>query len=476
MTDLERVAAELDALKSCARADIATHLNPVLFFGRFIPATERRAYASDFRRWVESQAPVDPVKRAYAIFLEAMDRFLDEQHEASLTLLVESRAAFQSYDEADGLGLCAMLIGAVYRTFGNFDLALKTLWEGYELLKASGHYPFLLAANTNSLANIDLELGHLDEALAMFNVTFDESARAGDFYFMVYALHGLGRVLVRQGKHAEAKVALERALQLAEENANPLQTANSLTELATLAYQDGDLEDARSFNERALVIRERHRFLGGAVTNCIKLAEIDEQASRLSEARRMLDRALAIAEETKVKPKLAQVHELLSRVHERMGDLDASLAHYKRFHGLREEVEREDSVRKLTDAKLIFEAEQTRKENIVIRSQKAEIERKNVELQDTIDELTRARIGKKAKALTLGVAIVLFIFQDAILRTVLRLLASDNYFLLLAVKMAIIFSLAPLNKGIENYLLRRVVRKGTARVVEAPAPSLAAGS
>ena len=142
-------------------------------------------------------------------------------------------------------------------------------------------------------------------------------------------------------------------------------------------------------------------------------------------------------------------------------------SHYKGFHALREEVEREDSARKLADAKLIFEAEQTRKENAVIRAQKAEIERKNVELQDTIDELTRARIGRKAKAFTLGVAIVLFIFQDAILRTVLRLLPSDNYFLLLVVKMAIIFSLAPINRGIENYLLRRVVRKGLPRVVAA---------
>ncbi|HEY6219802.1 MAG TPA: hypothetical protein VIV65_07070, partial [Gemmatimonadaceae bacterium] len=124
-----------------------------------------------------------------------------------------------------------------------------------------------------------------------------------------------------------------------------------------------------------------------------------------------------------------------------------------------QEVEREDSARALVDAKAIFEAEQTRRENVVIREQKAEIERKNVELQDTIDELTRARIGRKAKALTLGVAIVLFIFQDAILRLVLTSLANANYFVLLAVKMAIIFSLAPINRGIERHLLRKVTRK-----------------
>jgi tetratricopeptide (TPR) repeat protein len=468
MTDLERVVAELDALKACERAGIPAHFSPVLRYFRFVPGPERRACAGDFRRWADS-LPADSVTRGYAIFLQAMDHFLDEENEASLRLLIASRDAFRSCDEADGLGLCAMLIGAVYRTFGNFDLALKTLWQGYELLKASGNYPILLAANANSLANIDFDLGHLDEALAMFKVTLDESARADDFYFMVYALIGLGRVHMRQGRPRDARDVFHRALGLAEEHGHASQTANSLTELATLAFDNGDLDDAASLNERALALRERHHLLGGAVTNCIKLAEIDERRSRWPEALRMLERGLAIAEETKVKPKLAQVHERLSRVQERMGDLPASLAHYKRFHALREEVEREDSARKLADAKLIFEAEETRKENVVIRAQKAEIERKNVELQDTIDELTRARIGRKAKAFTLGVAIVLFIFTDAILRTVLRVLASDNYLLVLVVKMAIIFSLAPINRGIENYLLRRVVRKGAPRAAEAQA-------
>jgi len=41
----------------------------------------------------------------------------------------------------------------------------------------------------------------------------------------------------------------------------------------------------------------------------------------------------------------------------------------------------------------------------------------------------------------------------------LGLLASSNYFLSLAVKMGIIFSLAPINRGIERHLLKRVTTK-----------------
>ena len=462
MSDLEQVTQHLDALKGCAAPDIHTHLHPALRQFRFVPRAERRVCADAFFQWASDHAGDSPLKCAYAVFVQGLDRFINEEHHESLQLLTRARTMFAGHDDHDGLGLTAMLIGAIYRTFGNFDLALKILWEAYGLLQASGRYPIFLAATANSMANIDLDMGHLEEALAMFNVTYDESTRADDFYFTIYALHGLGRVYMLKDKPSEATGMFLRALQLAEKHEHPLHISTSLTEFATLRYCTGQLDEAERLSERALAIREMHHLAGGAVTNCIRLAEIHGKRKEWRKALPFLTRGMAIAEELKVKPKIAQVHQLLSELYEHTGEPDLSLLHYKRFHELREQVEREDSARKLADARLIFEAEQTKKENVVIREQKEEIQRKNIELQDTVDELTRAKIGRKAKALTLGVAIVLFIFQDAILGTVLRLLPSHNYFVLLAVKMAIIFSLSPINQGIERYLLRRMAKNNKA--------------
>ena len=474
MTDLEEVTKRLNAIKRCAAPDVHTHFSVALPRFRFIPAAERRACAEAFARWSSDHASDAPLKYGCAIFLQGLDRFMREELQSSLQLMIQARATFAEQDDREGLGLCAMAIGAIYRTFGNFDLALKMLWEAYEFLKASGRYPVFLAATANSMANINLDMGNLDEALAMFNVTCEESTRADDFYFTVYGLHGLGRVYMHQERGAEAADMLQRALHLAEQHEHPLHVSNSLTELATFHFRSGNLDEAEALSTRALAIREQHHLLNGAVTNCLRLAEIRGKRSEWTEARRLLTRALTIAEELKVKPKMAQVHLQLSEVYERTGDLEKSLFHYRLFHALREEVEREDNAKSLADAKAIFEAEQTKKENVIIKEQKAEIQRQNRELQDTIDELTRAKIGRKAKALTLAVAIVLFIFQDAILRTALRLLASDNYFLLLAVKMAIIFSLSPINRGIEHHLLKKVMQKQRMRLAaDAGAPAAA---
>jgi tetratricopeptide (TPR) repeat protein len=474
MTDLEDLTQRLDALKGCPAPKFHAQFYAALRRFRFIPGAERRACTDAFLRWADDHAGAAPRMRAYAVFLQGMDRFIGEELQASLHLLTEARAGFAERDDREGLGLCGMLIGAIYRTFGNFDLALQMLWEGFQLLRASGQYPIFLAATANSMANIHLAMGDLEEARSMFDVAYAESTRGDDFYFTVYALHGLGRVYVLQGRGAEAEEMFRRALQLAEQHAHPQHISTSLTELAAFHFRSGNLDEAEQLSVRALGIREQHRLQAGAVTNGLHLAAIRGTRGQWAEALPLLTRALALAEELKLKPKIAQVHLQLSELYERTHDPAKSLVHYQRFHQLREEVEREDSARHLADAKLIFEAEQTRKENVIIKQQKAEIQRQNHQLQDTIDELTRARIGRKAKALTLGVAIVLFIFQDAILRTALRLLPSDNYFLLLGVKMAIIFSLAPINRAIENHLMKKMMRKrrlGTAGAVAAGAPA-----
>jgi hypothetical protein len=110
-----------------------------------------------------------------------------------------------------------------------------------------------------------------------------------------------------------------------------------------------------------------------------------------------------------------------------MSNLAQSLYHHEIFHQLQEKVQQEDNVIKLTDARLIFEAEQTMKENIIIKKQKQEIEDKNQQLQETIDELTITKISRKAKDITLFVGIALIVAEDPILSYVLGSIAPGNF-------------------------------------------------
>ena len=154
-----------------------------------------------------------------------------------------------------------------------------------------------------------------------------------------------------------------------------------------------------------------------------------------------------------------QIHLLLSEIYHCKNDLARSLFHYKQYHHLQEQVVLEDNAKKIKNVRLVFEAEQTRKENIIIKKQKAEIQSKNTELQNTIDELTITKAGKKAKAFTLLVAMVFFIFEDGILHFIFHLMPANNFWLSLSIKMIFIFSLKPINGAIEHYLVKKVIKK-----------------
>lgn len=458
MTDLEKVKQSLEELRTCPASEIYKYFSSAVNLFKFLPNEDKKIFSQSFYQWAKENAERNPLKYSYAEFFLGLNDHLNDEHETALQWLASSRRHFEKLQNTEGVGLCATLTGSIYRTFGNFDLALKSLWEGYSLLKQSGNYWTMMSGGTNSIANINFEMHNYDEAKKMFTVTYEESEKQDDCYFMIYALHGLGKVSIRQNKYDEANTFLEKALTLAEKISSPLSISNSLTELANFHYHTGAFAKAEELNKQALSMREEHNLTGGAVTNCINLGEIYIKLAKWEEALQILSKGLLMAEKIKVKPKIFQVHLLLSEVYQSKNELEKSIVHFKRFHKVREQVEHEDNARKLTDAKLIFEAEQIQKENIIIKKQKEEIQEKNSELQQTIDELTRAKIGKKAKAMTLVLAIILFIFEDHIIGFALKLLSSDNYWLSLFLKMGIIFSLSPINRAIEKYLLKNVVR------------------
>src|SRR5262249_18932734 len=130
MTDLEEVTQHLTAVRNSSPSELHTHFSRALRRFRFVARPERRALADEFFQWADATKGAEFARR-YALFRQAMARFIAEELHASLQLLTEARGAFARQDDAEGLGLSAMLIGAVYRTFGNFDLALKVLFEAF---------------------------------------------------------------------------------------------------------------------------------------------------------------------------------------------------------------------------------------------------------------------------------------------------------------------------------------------------------
>jgi len=455
----EKVQQLFDELKSCHPADAGKTCVAIVESLLTLDKSLLIELVKTHHSWAEQQAAVKPLQLGYAKFLLAFGFFYREKYDEALPLLTEAENLFTDQNEPDAAAACMAVQSNIYRTFENVDLALKYSWLCYDQLQKSGQFPFFFMACNINIGGIYFDRKLYEEAIPFYKSALELAEKSEKYYWIIYALHGLGKAYLMQQKYPEAKDYFEKAMVAAEKFNNPHSFSNALTEFGNYYFTTGDYSDAEQFHKRSLTLREQNQFIGAAITNCIRLGEIYIKQFKPDEAIAILEKGLMLAAQIKVKPKMYQIHFLLSEIYQRKNELEKSLFHYKQFHELREQVEVEDSDRKIKHAQQIFEAEQTKKENVIIKQQKAEIERKNIELQETIDELTLARVGKKARAITLLIAIVFFIFEDRILEFALTTVHSESYLLSLIVKMMIIFSLSPINKAVEHYLLRRIIKK-----------------
>ncbi len=464
MTGLEKINELLDEVKKSDDADFSHYWSAVLQL--FIPASkpERSESASAFYQWANTNSIDQPLKFYYAEFLMGANYLLGENHELALPLLLKARNSFEEIGDNDGIEMCSLIIGVTYRSLGNFELALRTLLKPFSYFKQTGHYPILLQGSCNSLANVNLALHSYREAFTIFRIGYETGVETGDVFFPVRALIGMGKAKMQLDKPAEAIEYFNRALDEAEKTNSPINIGDALLELAVFNFRSGHFSEAEQLNKQALAIHEQEKLTGAAVTCCVNLGEIYIKQSRWDEALEVLNKGLALAEQSKVKLKMYKVHLLLSKVYKGMNNPAQSLYHHEIFHQLWEEVELENNDRKLANAKLIFEAEQTLKENIIIKKQKQEIEDKNHRLQETIDELTITKISRKAKGITLFVGIALIVAEDPIFSYVLGNIGPGNFWISILAKVIIIFSLTPINIAIERYLLRRFVLKKRKRL------------
>lgn len=87
-----------------------------------------------------------------------------------------------------------------------------------------------------------------------------------------------------------------------------------------------------------------------------------------------------------------------------------------------------------------------------------EIKRKNELLQNTIDELTKAKISKKATTIVFTAAILLFVVSEVFLEPIVDSFIKQNY-INVAIKGSIALLLKPIDYLVEWYLLRDAMRK-----------------
>ncbi|MFT6783517.1 MAG: hypothetical protein ACJA1A_003457 [Saprospiraceae bacterium] len=96
--------------------------------------------------------------------------------------------------------------------------------------------------------------------------------------------------------------------------------------------------------------------------------------------------------------------------------------------------------------------------NVQIKEQNDQIKVKNVELEATIQELAKARVGRKASTIMFTLAIILFISEEYFVEPIIETFVSIQY-LGIAIKGALALMLKFFEGGLESFFLNQEKRK-----------------
>src|SRR5690242_16711999 len=114
------------ALKSCPAADVPKHFIALLESYPSLEKAEQKEFAETLYSWAVKKATQKPLLFSYAKFTLAFSIYYREFYDEALPLIVEAQNLFSEQNEANGAALCSVLLGSIYRTYGNVDLALKS--------------------------------------------------------------------------------------------------------------------------------------------------------------------------------------------------------------------------------------------------------------------------------------------------------------------------------------------------------------
>jgi len=102
--------------------------------------------------------------------------------------------------------------------------------------------------------------------------------------------------------------------------------------------------------------------------------------------------------------------------------------------------------------------------NIQIKAQNEEIKEKNIQLGETIEQLAKARVGRRASTIMLTVALGLFILEQIFIEPIIEQSVSIPY-LDLGILGVLFFIVKSLESALEGYFMnqekKKILKEGT---------------
>jgi len=312
--------------------------------------------------------------------------------ERGVSCLLEARRLYARQGRTRGEGVALVNIGPFYRTLGAYADAIAALVDGIDLLEGEGLEAYQCTGFAN-LSVIYAMAGVADEATRCAG----EAARlapAGSPH-AVEAQTALAFACSESGDHSAALNAGDRAVELARELGDPCTLADALLRCGDVRRRAARLPDARAYYLEALALAERIEFHELRSGIELGLARLHEQEGDLKRAFEIATSVVEALDRSGERHEIIEVHDLLSRLTESLGDTTASLAHLRRVQEARNDVFRRETDVRVRTIKVAQELQREREQSSqvlreltrrVLSSQEEERQRVASDLHDDLGQ------------------------------------------------------------------------------------------
>ncbi|HTN46172.1 MAG TPA: tetratricopeptide repeat protein [Flavipsychrobacter sp.] len=283
-------------------------------------------------------------------------------YDAGVDILSQAYAIAKKVDDKPFIARVLNNFGYIYRDRGDLAEALNYFEKALAINESIGD-KVAQSVNLASIAYLHYDLNDYDNALEFALRCIPIFEEADDEHRLITLYHILGNIYFKQEQYAEALRYFEENVTHA--NIDTMLHALAISGIGKVYYKMQDFERALRYLTNALDLGKELGNVEVQIVCHFYLGRIDMDEGSYRKAHKELEAAFALAEGHSRKHDIMSIHEMLSVLYDKVGDIPKAFHHLKTFGELKEEIFKQTTFNKLRNLQIRQQIELAQKEKEV---------------------------------------------------------------------------------------------------------------
>lgn len=252
--------------------------------------------------------------------------------------------------------------GNIYRDRGDLATALSYFEKALSINEKLGD-EVTQSVTLAAIAYLNYDVGDYENALQFALRCLPIFQRAKDMHRLTTLYHMLGNIYFKLENFGEAMRYFEENLNLTENGSMTYDMA--LSGLGKVYYKLQQFDVAERYLEQAFDAAGQLGNVEVQITSAFYLGRLHMDEEHFRAARRYLEQAFSLSTEYTRRHDMMSVHEVLSILYDRMGDIPKAFSHLKEYELMKEEIFQQTTFNKLRNLQVRQQVELAQKEKEV---------------------------------------------------------------------------------------------------------------